>query len=120
MNIDEAISRRELLRRGGIAVGVLSIPGLLAACGSEPPAEGGGTTAATGAESPTPQPIEGAKIKVMYVEIATYDVEAVREALVTKFGKPKAESDDVIEWRKNGASITAELYGEGLSILLQK
>ena len=66
MNIDEAISRRELLRRGGIAVGVLSIPGLLAACGSEPPAEpgGGGTTAATGAESPTPQPIEGAKIKV--------------------------------------------------------
>ena len=65
MNIDEAISRRELLRRGGIAVGVLSIPGLLAACGSEPPAEpeGGGTTAATGAESPT-QPIEGAKIKV--------------------------------------------------------
>jgi putative spermidine/putrescine transport system substrate-binding protein len=66
VNIDEAISRRELLRRGGIAVGVLSIPGLLAACGSEPPAEpeGGGTTAATGAESPTPQPIEGAKIKV--------------------------------------------------------
>lgn len=64
MNIDEAISRRELLRRGGIAAGVLSIPGLLAACGSEPPAEGGGTTAATGAESPTPQPIEGAKIKV--------------------------------------------------------
>ena len=64
MNIDEAISRRELLRRGGIAVGVLSIPGLLAACGSEPPAEGGGTTAATGGESPTPQPIEGAKIKV--------------------------------------------------------
>ncbi|HET7929764.1 MAG TPA: extracellular solute-binding protein [Actinomycetota bacterium] len=66
MNIDEAISRRELLRRGGIAVGVLSIPGLLAACGSEPPAqpEGGSTTAATGAESPTPQPIEGAKIKV--------------------------------------------------------
>ena len=66
MNIDEAISRRELLRRGGIAVGVLSIPGLLAACGSEPPAEpeGGGGTAATGAESPTPQPIEGAKIKV--------------------------------------------------------
>jgi len=65
VNIDEAISRRELLRRGGIAVGVLSIPGLLAACGSEPPAEpeGGGTTAATGAESPT-QPIEGAKIKV--------------------------------------------------------
>lgn len=63
---------------------------------------------------------EGAKIKVMYVEIATYDVEAVREALVTKFGKPKAESDDVIEWRKNGASITAEFYGEGLSILLQK
>ena len=66
MNIDEAISRRELLRRGGIAVGVLSIPGLLAACGSEPPAEtgGGGATAATGAESPTPQPIEGANIKV--------------------------------------------------------
>jgi len=66
VNIDEAISRRELLRRGGIAVGVLSIPGLLAACGSEPPAEpeGGGATAATGAESPTPQPIEGAKIKV--------------------------------------------------------
>ncbi|HEU4831321.1 MAG TPA: extracellular solute-binding protein [Actinomycetota bacterium] len=64
MNIDEAISRRELLRRGGIAAGVLSIPGLLAACGSEPPAEGGGTTAATGAESPTLQPIEGAKIKV--------------------------------------------------------
>ena len=66
MNIDEAISRRELLRRGGIAAGVLSIPGLLSACGSEPPAEseGGGTTAATGAESPTPQPIEGAKIKV--------------------------------------------------------
>ena len=64
MDIDEAISRRELLRRGGIAAGVLSIPGLLAACGSEPPAEGGGTTAATGAESPTPQPIEGAKIKV--------------------------------------------------------
>lgn len=66
MNIDEAISRREILRRGGIAVGVLSIPGLLAACGSEPPAEpeGGGATAATGAESPTPQPIEGAKLKV--------------------------------------------------------
>ena len=66
MNIDEAISRREILRRGGLAVGVLSIPGLLAACGSEPPAEpeGGGATAATGAESPTPQPIEGAKIKV--------------------------------------------------------
>jgi putative spermidine/putrescine transport system substrate-binding protein len=66
VNIDEAISRRELLRRGGIAVGVLSIPGLLAACGSEPPAAaaGGATTAATGAESPTPQPIEGAKIKV--------------------------------------------------------
>ena len=66
MNIDEAISRREILRRGGLAIGVLSIPGLLAACGSEPPAEpeGGGATAATGAESPTPQPIEGAKIKV--------------------------------------------------------
>jgi len=66
VNIDEAISRREILRRGGLAVGVLSIPGLLAACGSEPPAEpeGGGATAATGAESPTPQPIEGAKIKV--------------------------------------------------------
>lgn len=66
MNIDEAISRREILRRGGLAVGVLSIAGLLAACGSEPPAEpeGGGATAATGAESPTPQPIEGAKIKV--------------------------------------------------------
>jgi putative spermidine/putrescine transport system substrate-binding protein len=66
VNIDQAISRRELLRRGGIAVGVLSIPGLLAACGSEPPAEtgGGGATAATGAESPTPQPIEGANIKV--------------------------------------------------------
>lgn len=66
MNIDEAISRREILRRGGLAVGVLSIPGLLAACGSEPPAEpeGGGATAATGAESRTPQPIEGAKIKV--------------------------------------------------------
>jgi len=66
VNIDEAISRREILRRGGLAVGVLSIAGLLAACGSEPPAEpeGGGATAATGAESPTPQPIEGAKIKV--------------------------------------------------------
>jgi putative spermidine/putrescine transport system substrate-binding protein len=66
VNIDEAISRREILRRGGLAVGVLAIPGLLAACGSEPPAEpeGGGATAATGAESPTPQPIEGAKIKV--------------------------------------------------------
>ena len=64
MNIDQAISRRELLRRGGIAVGVLSIPGLLAACGSEPPAEPGGATAATGAVSTTPQPIEGAKIKV--------------------------------------------------------
>ena len=66
MNIDEVISRRQLLRRGGIAAGVLSIPGLLAACGSEPPAEpeGGGATAATGAESPSPQPIEGAKIKV--------------------------------------------------------
>jgi putative spermidine/putrescine transport system substrate-binding protein len=66
VNIDEAISRREILRRGGLAVGVLAIPGLLAACGSEPPAEpgGGGPTAATGAESPTPQPIEGAKIKV--------------------------------------------------------
>jgi hypothetical protein len=63
---------------------------------------------------------EGSKIQMMYVEIATYDVEAVREALGTKFGKPKAESDDVIEWRKNGASITAEFYGEGLSILLQK
>jgi putative spermidine/putrescine transport system substrate-binding protein len=64
VNIDQAISRRELLRRGGIAVGVLSIPGLLAACGSEPPAEPGGATAATGAVSTTPQPIEGAKIKV--------------------------------------------------------
>ena len=64
MNIDQAISRRELLRRGGIAVGVLSIPGLLAACGSEPPAEPGGATAATGAVSTSPQPIEGAKIKV--------------------------------------------------------
>jgi len=65
VNIDEAISRREILRRGGLAVGVLAIPGLLAACGSEPPAEPeGGATAATGAESPTPQPIEGAKIKV--------------------------------------------------------
>jgi spermidine/putrescine-binding protein len=66
VNIDEVISRREILRRGGIAAGVLSIPGLLAACGSEPPAEpeGGGATAATGAESPSPQPIEGAKIKV--------------------------------------------------------
>ena len=66
MNIDEVISRRQLLRRGGIAAGVLSIPGLLAACGSEPPAEpeGGGATAATGAESPSPQSIEGAKIKV--------------------------------------------------------
>ena len=64
MNIDQAISRRELLRRGGIAVGVLSIPGLLAACGSEPPAEPGGATAATGAVSTTPQPIKGAKIKV--------------------------------------------------------
>jgi putative spermidine/putrescine transport system substrate-binding protein len=65
VNFDEAISRREILRRGGIAVGVLSIPGgLLAACGSEPPAEGGGATAATGAVSTTPQPIEGAKIKV--------------------------------------------------------
>jgi len=66
VNIDEVISRRQLLRRGGIAAGVLSIPGLLAACGSEPPAEpeGGGATAATGAESPSPQPIEGAKIKV--------------------------------------------------------
>jgi len=66
VNIDEVISRRQLLRRGGIAAGVLSIPGLLAACGSEPPAEpeGGGATAATGAESPSPQSIEGAKIKV--------------------------------------------------------
>jgi putative spermidine/putrescine transport system substrate-binding protein len=64
VNIDQAISRRELLRRGGIAVGVLSIPGLLAACGSEPPAEPGGATAATGAVSTSPQPIEGAKIKV--------------------------------------------------------
>ena len=65
MNIDEAISRRELIRRGGIAAGALAIPGLLAACGSEPPAESGGNGGtATGTASPTPQSIEGAKIKV--------------------------------------------------------
>ncbi|HEU4529451.1 MAG TPA: extracellular solute-binding protein [Actinomycetota bacterium] len=64
MNVDEVISRRELLRRGGLVAGTLSLGGLLAACGSEPPAEGGGgPTGQTGA-SPSPQSIEGARIKV--------------------------------------------------------
>ncbi|HEU4355931.1 MAG TPA: extracellular solute-binding protein, partial [Actinomycetota bacterium] len=60
MNVDDVISRRELLRRGGLAAGALSLGGLLAACGSEPPAEPSGQTGG----SPTPQSIEGAKIKV--------------------------------------------------------
>jgi hypothetical protein len=61
LNVDDVISRRELLRRGGLAAGALSLGGLLAACGSEPPAEPAGET---GGSSPTPQSIEGAKIKV--------------------------------------------------------
>lgn len=60
MRVDEVITRRELLRRGGLAAGALAIPGLLAACGAEPPAQ---QTGPTGATTP-PQSIEGAKIKV--------------------------------------------------------
>ena len=59
MGVDEVISRRELLRRGGMLAGAFAVPGLLAACGSEPPPEPAGGGATT-----SPQSIEGAKIKV--------------------------------------------------------
>ena len=69
MNIDEVVSRRELLKRGGWIAGVaIGLPALLAACGDEPPTEpAGGPTAETAGEptGPTAPPsIEGAKIKV--------------------------------------------------------
>lgn len=68
MDIDEVVSRRELLKRGGwIAGAAIGLPALLAACGDEPPAEPiAGPTGETAVvpTGPTAPSIEGAKIKV--------------------------------------------------------
>ncbi|HXF35986.1 MAG TPA: extracellular solute-binding protein, partial [Actinomycetota bacterium] len=52
------ITRRDFLRRGGIAAGALSLPAILAACGRTPEQVGGASP--TGGETS----IEGARIKV--------------------------------------------------------
>jgi putative spermidine/putrescine transport system substrate-binding protein len=57
---DDRISRRELLRRGGVLAGSgLALPSLLAACAPNKPAP-----AAGGSSSSTPPAIEGSTIKV--------------------------------------------------------
>jgi putative spermidine/putrescine transport system substrate-binding protein len=60
MDVDRLISRRELLKRGGVLAGSgLALPSLLAACAPSKPAP------AAGSASPTsPASIEGAQIKV--------------------------------------------------------
>jgi putative spermidine/putrescine transport system substrate-binding protein len=61
MDIDRAISRRELLKRGGVLAGAgLALPAILAACAPEPTDAG---TEPTGTGTPS-QSIEGANIKV--------------------------------------------------------
>jgi putative spermidine/putrescine transport system substrate-binding protein len=63
VGIDRIISRRELLRRGGLlAAGAVGTPALLAACAPDAPAP---STEPTGAPSPVDTTnIEGAQIKV--------------------------------------------------------
>ncbi len=62
MDIDRAISRRELIKRGGVLAGTgLALPAILAACAPEPTEPAAEPTGATA--TPT-QSIEGASIKV--------------------------------------------------------
>ncbi|HEV8564179.1 MAG TPA: extracellular solute-binding protein [Actinomycetota bacterium] len=60
MDVDRLISRRELLKRGGVLAGSgLALPSLLAACAPSKPAPAAGSASPT-----TPASLEGAQIKV--------------------------------------------------------
>ena len=62
MGADRPITRRDLIKRGGVLAGTgLVVPSILAACAPKKPAPAAGSSSAA---SQSPQSIEGAKIKV--------------------------------------------------------
>jgi putative spermidine/putrescine transport system substrate-binding protein len=77
-----ALSRRTLLKRGGVGASALMLPGLLAACGSSSSSTGTGTSAATSGESPAlTKLLDNIKSKEVIVGNYGGDTEAARQTV---------------------------------------
>jgi putative spermidine/putrescine transport system substrate-binding protein len=67
VDVDRIISRRELLRRGGVLAGAsIGLPAVLAACAPDQPAE------PAGGASPTATPVDISNIEGARIKVSTY------------------------------------------------